>query len=64
VEGSNWGLQLRPVILATWETEIRRIMVQDQPRQVVLLMENQSPGFNANSQFINNKDSRVLKERK
>jgi hypothetical protein len=25
-----------PVILATWETEIKRIMVQGQPRQIVL----------------------------
>jgi hypothetical protein len=26
---------LTPVILATWEAEIRRIMVQGQPRQIV-----------------------------
>jgi hypothetical protein len=25
-----------PVTLATWEAEIRRIMVQGQPRQIVL----------------------------
>jgi hypothetical protein len=25
--------RLTPVILATWETEIRRISIQDQPRQ-------------------------------
>jgi hypothetical protein len=26
---------LTPVILATWEAEIRKIMVQSQPRQIV-----------------------------
>jgi hypothetical protein len=30
------GLQwLTPIILVTWETEIRRIEVQDQPGQIV-----------------------------
>jgi hypothetical protein len=29
-------LNLTPVILATWEAEIRRIMVQSQPVQIVL----------------------------
>jgi hypothetical protein len=28
-------------ILATWETEIRRVMVQDQPRQKVLEITSQ-----------------------
>jgi hypothetical protein len=29
----HWWLTL--IILATWETEIRRIMVQSQPEQIV-----------------------------
>jgi hypothetical protein len=31
--GRQW---LMPVILVTWEVDIRRIMVQGQPRQIVL----------------------------
>jgi hypothetical protein len=32
----SWVLWLTPVILATQEAKIRRIMVQSQPRQIVL----------------------------
>jgi hypothetical protein len=31
----RWSWWLRPVLLATWEAEIRRIMVRDQPGQIV-----------------------------
>jgi hypothetical protein len=35
LEKLSWVLVLMPVILATQEAEIRSIMVQSQPRQIV-----------------------------
>jgi hypothetical protein len=32
---NSWLLWLKPIILATWEVEIGRIMIQGQPRQKV-----------------------------
>jgi hypothetical protein len=32
----SWVWWLKPVILATWEAEVRRIKVQSKPRQKIL----------------------------
>jgi hypothetical protein len=40
-EGETGGQWLTPAIPATWEAEDERIVVQGQPRQIVL--ENPSP---------------------